>query len=298
MVTIEELLNIAIENKASDLHLTAGLSPKVRVSGELKNLNYPKLSPADVEMVINKLMDDRQRETFDQYGELDFSFSVPSMGRFRINIFKQRGVISCAIRIIGSVIPSPEELGMPQSVIDLYKKESGLILITGSAGSGKSTTAASIINRINQERNVHIITLEDPIEYIYTHDKSMINQREIGIDTTSYARALRSAMREDPDVIFIGEMKDTETISMAITAAEMGYLVISTMHTVGAEATIERIIGSFKAEQQPQIRTQLSMVLEAIVSQQFVPASDGGGRKVSFELVHGTEQIIKNMGVK
>lgn len=291
MVSFNELLNVAIEKKASDLHLTVGLPPKIRIDGELISLNYPKLSPSDIEDMTYRLMDEKQRESFNKYGELDFAFSVPSVGRFRINVFKQRGSAACSMRIVGTVIPEPEQLGVPQSVIDLYSKKRGLVLVTGPTGSGKSTTLASIINKINHERNAHVITLEDPIEYLHSHDKSMINQREIGLDTTSYDRALRAALREDPDVILVGEMRDLETISTAITAAETGHLVFSTLHTIGAAETIDRIIDVFPSYQQQQIRIQLAMVLEAVISQQLIPAADRKGRVAAFEVMHGTVPI-------
>lgn len=291
MITFEELLNIAIEKNASDLHLTVGLPPKLRIDGELIGLNYPKLSPSDVEAVTNRLMDEKQRAVFEEMGELDFAFSVPSVGRFRINVFRQRGSTACSIRIVGTTVPTPEELGVPQSVINLYQKKRGLVLVTGPTGSGKSTTLASIINKVNQEKNAHVITLEDPIEYLHSHHKAMINQREIGIDTTSYAKALRAALREDPDVILVGEMRDLETISTAITAAETGHLVFSTLHTIGAAATIDRIIDVFPSYQQPQIRIQLAMVLEAVISQQLIPAVHRKGRVAAFEVMHGTVPI-------
>ena len=291
MVTFDELLNVAKEKKASDIHLTVGVPPKVRIDGELKDLNYPNLAPADVEAVVNRLMSDKQKAVFEEYGELDFAFSVPQVGRFRINVFKQRGSVACSMRIVGTVVPSPEELGVPQSVIDLYAKKRGLVLVTGPTGSGKSTTLASLIGKINHELNAHVITLEDPIEYLHTHDKAMINQREIGLDSTSYARALRAALREDPDVILVGEMRDLETISTAITAAETGHLVFSTLHTIGAAATIDRIIDVFPSYQQSQIRIQLAMVLEAVISQQLIPATHRRGRVAAFEVMHGTVPI-------
>lgn len=291
MVTFEELLNLAREKGASDLHLTVGLPPRIRIHGELVNLDYPKMAPNEVEKIAHGLMDERQRELFEKLGEIDFAFSVASVGRFRINIFKQRGSVACAMRLVGTHIPEPEKLGVPQSVVNLSTKKRGLVLVTGPTGSGKSTTLASIINRINQERNAHVITLEDPIEYLHSHNKSMINQREIGLDTTSYVRALRAALREDPDVILVGEMRDLETISTAITAAETGHLVFSTLHTIGAAATIDRIIDVFPPYQQQQIKIQLAMVLEAVISQQLIPAKDKKGRVAAFEVMHGSVPI-------
>ena len=294
MVTMEQLLAIAKEAKASDVHLTVGLPPRVRVNGELIDLNYPRLMPDDVEKIVLSIMSEAQLKTYEELGEVDFAFSVPNVGRYRVNAFRQRGSVACSMRVVGTTIPKPEELGVPQSVIELYKKKRGLVLVTGPTGSGKSTTLASLIDRINDERNAHIITLEDPIEYLHSHRKSMVNQREIGIDTHSYAAALRAALREDPDVILVGEMRDLETISTAITAAETGHLVLSTLHTVGAAATIDRIIDVFPPHQQQQIRVQLAMVLEAVISQQLIPRADHKGRVAAFEVMHATVPI-KNL---
>ena len=292
MFTVEQLLSIAKEKKASDVHVTVGLPPRVRINGELVDLDYPKLSPDDCEKLILDIMDDRQQAMFKDRGELDFSFSVPNIGRYRVNVFRQRGSVACAMRIVGTEIPKPESLGVPKSVVDLYAKKRGLVLVTGPTGSGKSTTLASLIDRINDERNAHVITLEDPIEYLHSHRKAMINQREIGLDTHSYADALRAALREDPDVILVGEMRDLETIS--ITAAETGHLVFSTLHTIGAAATIDRIIDVFPPHQQQQIRIQLAVVLEAVISQQLIPTADRSGRVAAFEVMHGTIPI-KNL---
>ena len=294
MVTIEQLLQIAREMQASDIHLTVGLPPRVRVNGELMNLNYPKLMSADVEKLVLPTMNQQQSETYDKNGEIDYSFSVPSVGRYRVNAFRQRGTLACAMRAVATEIPDPEMLGVPQSVIDLYARKRGLVLVTGPTGSGKSTTLASIINRINQNRNAHVITLEDPIEYLHSHKRAMINQREIGLDTNSYAAALRAALREDPDVILVGEMRDLETISTAITAAETGHLVFSTLHTIGAAATIDRIIDVFPPHQQQQIRFQLAVVLEAVISQQLLPRIDRPGRVAAFEVLHGSVSV-KNL---
>lgn len=294
MVTMEQLLCIAKDMGASDVHLTVGLPPRVRVNGELINLDYPKLLPDDAAKIVLGIMDESQLKTYNEKGEVDFAFSIPEVGRYRVNAFRQRGSVACAMRVVGTIIPKPEELGVPQSVINLYGKKRGLVLVTGPTGSGKSTTLASLIDRINDERNAHIITLEDPIEYLHSHRKSMINQREIGSDTHSYADALRAALREDPDVILVGEMRDLETISTAITAAETGHLVFSTLHTIGAAATIDRIIDVFPPHQQQQIRVQLSMVLEAVISQQLIPRADRKGRAAAFEVMHATVPI-KNL---
>ena len=285
MITIDELLKIGKENGASDVHITVGVPPKMRVNGELVDMNYPKLMPEDTEAIISPMLSERQKEILKRDGEADFSFSIPALGRYRVNAFNQRGSLAAAIRLVGTQIPKPEDLGLPKSVIDLYNKKRGLILVTGPTGSGKSTTLASLINRINENRKAHIITLEDPIEYLHQHKLSMVNQREVGLDTMSYANALRAALREDPDVILVGEMRDLETISIAITAAETGHLVLSTLHTIGAASTIDRIIDVFPPHQQQQIRIQLSMVLEAVISQQLIPTADRHHRVAAFEVM-------------
>lgn len=294
MVAVEQLLKLAKELGASDVHLTVGLPPRVRVHGDLMNLDFPKLLPNDAEILIRNIMNEHQYNIYIDKGEVDFAFSVNQLGRFRVNVFKQRGSIACAMRIVGTTIPKPEVLGIPQSVVDLYSKKRGLVLVTGPTGSGKSTTLASIIDKINDNRNAHVITLEDPIEYLHQHREAMINQREVGLDTHSYAAALRAALREDPDVILVGEMRDLETISTAITAAETGHLVLSTLHTIGAASTIDRIIDVFPPHQQQQIRIQLAMVLEAVISQQLLPTIDRQNRVAAFEVMHGNV-AIKNL---
>ena len=287
MVTIEELLKIGKENGASDVHITVGLPPEMRVNGELMGMDYPRLTPTDTEEIVGQLLNEKQKNIIKEYGEADFSFSIPSLGRYRVNAFKQRGSLAAAIRLVGTQIPRPEDLGLPKSVIELHNKKRGLILVTGPTGSGKSTTLASLINKINENR-------EDPIEYLHTHKQAMINQREVGLDTMSYANALRAALREDPDVILVGEMRDLETISIAITAAETGHLVLSTLHTIGAASTIDRIIDVFPPHQQQQIRIQLSMVLEAVISQQLIPTTDKHHRVAAFEVMLMTV-AIKNL---
>ena len=291
LFTIEELLTIAKEKKASDIHVTVGLPPRIRINGELGDLDYPKMTPADCEELILSIMDERQKELFKDRGELDFSFSSPNIGRYRVNVFRQRGSVACAMRVVGTVIPKPESLGVPKSVIELYAKKRGLVLVTGPTGSGKSTTLASLIDRINDNRNAHVITLEDPIEYLHTHRKAMINQREIGLDTHSYADALRAALREDPDVILVGEMRDYETINAAITAAETGHLVLSTLHTRSAAQTVERIISACPVEAQSALTLQLASVLAAVVTQTLVPCAEHEGR------IAATEIMINNTAV-
>ena len=294
MIQLDELLAIARDNEASDLHITVGVPPKMRVNGSLIDMNYPRLLPADTQAIIEQVLTDVHKKAIEEKGEVDFSFSIPQVGRYRVNAYKQRGSLSAAIRLVGTTIPKSEDLGLPKSVIDLYQKKRGLILVTGPTGSGKSTTLASLIDRINENTDKHIITLEDPIEYLHTHKMSMVNQREIGLDSNSYANALRAALREDPDVILVGEMRDLETISIAITAAETGHLVLSTLHTIGAAATIDRIIDVFPPHQQQQIRVQLAMVLECVVSQQLIEKDTGKGRVAAFEVMHNTV-AIKNL---
>lgn len=293
-MTIEELLITAKENKASDVHITVGLPPKMRINGILVDMDYPRLLPPDTEAVISTMMSDKRLQQFEELGEIDFSYSIPQIGRYRVNVFHQRGSMASSIRLVSTKIPLPEELGIPKSVVDLYQKKRGLVLVTGPTGSGKSTTLASIIDRINSMREVHVITLEDPIEYLHNHKKAMVNQREVGLDTHSYSNALRAALREDPDVILVGEMRDLETISTAITAAETGHLVLSTLHTIGAASTIDRIVDVFPPHQQQQIRVQLSMVLESVISQQLIPTADKKSRVAAFEVMHSTP-AIKNL---
>ena len=284
---LTELLGEAKKLNASDLHITVGVPPQVRVNGALIVMeNCPRLMGDDTQELVESIMGERQKSLFEDKGEVDFSFGIPALGRFRVNAFRQRGTVAAAFRLVSTEVPTPESLGLPQSVIDLYQKNSGLVLVTGPTGSGKSTTLASLIQRINETRRNHIITLEDPIEYLYRQSKSLVNQREIGLDTRSYAAALRAALREDPDVILVGEMRDLETISTAITAAETGHLVFSTLHTIGAASTIDRIIDVFPAEQKDQIRVQLSMVMEAVISQRLLPKADGSGRTGVFEVMH------------
>ena len=290
-VTIEQIMGCAKDAGASDVHITVGISPKMRVNGKLMVMPFPVLLPVDTKRICDSMMNDKQKEHFEEKGEWDFSYSIPQMGRYRVNAFRQRGSVAMVLRIVGTVVPTPESLSLPPSVIDLYKMKRGLVLVTGPTGSGKSTTLASLVGKINMDLDAHIITLEDPIEYLHRHARSIVNQREIGIDATSYDLALRSALREDPDVILVGEMRDLETISTAITAAETGHLVLSTLHTIGAAATIERIIDVFPPHQQEQIRTQLANVLVSVVSQQLVPTVDRRGRVAAFEVMHATSAI-------
>lgn len=289
--SLEELLRVGKENRASDVHLTVGVPPKMRVNGHLITMDYDRLLPPDTKKYVEDIMDDRQMQIFEEKGEFDMSFSIRSLGRFRVNAFMQRGSAAIALRLVDTNVPDPVSLGVPPSVVDLYNRKRGLILVTGPTGSGKSTTLAAIIDKINNNRDAHIITLEDPIEYLHQHKKSIVNQREIGLDSQSYANALRAALREDPDVILVGEMRDFETISVAITAAETGHLVLSTLHTIGAASTVDRVIDVFPPHQQQQIRVQFANVLEAVISQQLIPTADGNGRVAAFEVLHSTHAV-------
>ncbi len=291
MYTLKLLLSKAREIGASDLHVSVGVPPKCRLDGELVAIAEDVIKPSDAKALVEEMIPKRLIPDFNENGEVDFSYALPEVGRFRVNIFKQKGTMSFVIRLVNTEIPEPEKLGLPESVVDLTKKKRGFVLVTGPTGSGKSTTLASLINIINRDYTKHIITLEDPIEYLHTHKKSVVNQREIGIDTNSYAGALRAALREDPDVILVGEMRDLDTISTAITAAETGHLVFSTLHTIGAVPTIERVIDVFPTNQQQQIRLQLATLVEAIISQQLMPVASGKGRVAAFEIMYANAAI-------
>lgn len=294
MVTIEELLKIAKEKGASDLHITVGVPPKIRINGLLYDMEFDRMMPETTNQVLAPMMSEHFKEILEEKGETDFAFALPALGRYRVNVFKQRGSYAAVIRLVETKIPAAEKLGVPESVIELTKKKRGMVLVTGPTGSGKSTTLASLIDIINNSYNTHVITLEDPIEYLHNHKKSIVNQREVGMDTMSYSNALRAALREDPDVILVGEMRDLDTISTAITAAETGHLVFSTLHTIGAAATIDRVIDIFPPYQQQQIRVQLASVLESVISQQLIPTSDKKGRVAAYEVMHSTP-AVKNM---
>ena len=291
MIFLESILKFANDMKASDVHITVGVPPKVRANGRLVAMDFPVLTPEDTKAIAVDIMNPQQLGIFEERGEYDMSLTIPEFGRYRVNVYKQRGSVALALRLVGMRIPNPEDLGIPQSVVDLYERKRGLILVTGPTGSGKSTTLAALINKINEERDAHIITLEDPIEYMHKHKKSIVNQREIGMDSHDYANALRAALREDPDVILVGEMRDLETISIAVRAAETGHLVLSTLHTIGAASTVDRVIDVFPPHQQQQIRVQLATVLEAIISQQLIPTMDGMGRVAAFEVLHATYSV-------
>lgn len=282
---IDEILSRAYVNGASDIHIAVGAPPKMRLHGELLQMPYRFLAPVDTRNLLSVLLTEDTIKDFDKEGDIDFAYSIPGMCRFRVNMFKQRGTWGAVFRTLSNSIPTADSLKVPQAVQALTSKKRGLILVTGPTGSGKSTTLASLIRIINETRHENIITLEDPIEYLHRHNKSTVIQREMGSDSKSFAASIRAALREDPDVILIGEMRDPETIATAITAAETGHLVFSTLHTIGAAATVDRIIDSFPENQQAQVRTQLVTVLEAVISQQLIPLADGTGRCAAFEVM-------------
>ncbi|MBR1691306.1 MAG: type IV pilus twitching motility protein PilT [Lachnospiraceae bacterium] len=292
--TMREILTVAAERNASDIHITVGVPPKMRVVGHLIAMDYPRLMPEDTYALAQQVMSPAQLEKFESVGEHDMSVSMDGLGRYRLNVFMQRGSVAMALRAVGDKIPSAESLGVPISVANLYQRKRGLVLVTGPTGSGKSTTLASIIDLINTNRDAHVITLEEPIEYLHNHKLSMVNQREVGLDTGSFANALRAALREDPDVILVGEMRDYETISIAITAAETGHLVFSTLHTVDAPSTIDRVIDVFPPHQQQQIRVQLANVLEAIIAQTLLPTVTEDARVAAFEVLH-CNHAVRNL---
>ncbi|MDD4780367.1 MAG: PilT/PilU family type 4a pilus ATPase [Tissierellia bacterium] len=285
---IRNILNIAIENKASDIFIIAGRPISYKVMGDIISYNNILLTVKDTYEIIKDTFEIANKDDFNilsSEGEIDFSFSVSQLGRFRVSAYLQRNSYAAVIRVVFFNLPNPIELGIPNNVIDLYKKQKGLVLITGPAGSGKSTTLACIVDKINSERNCHIMTFEDPIEFIHNHRKSIVSQREIPTDSKSYINSLKSCLRQAPDVILIGEMRDLETIEIALTAAETGHLVLSSLHTMGAANTIDRIIDVFPANQQQQVRVQLSMQLQAVVSQQLIQ-SPVCGRVAAFEIMH------------
>ncbi|WP_442595262.1 type IV pilus twitching motility protein PilT [Neobacillus sp. D3-1R] len=288
---IEYLLRAGFELKASDIHLTVGVPPIMRINGELKRYGKEPLSPTDIEEMARAIIPVRMWDTFKEKGELDFSYGIQGVSRFRINTYLQRSCVAMAIRIVPTKIPTIEDLELPEVLKNIAEKPQGLVLVTGPTGSGKSTTLAAMIQYMNQHMRKHIITLEDPIEYLHKHGNSIIDQREVGFDTNNFGNGLRAALRQDPDVILVGEMRDLETIQTAITAAETGHLVFGTLHTSSAPATINRIIDVFPPAQQPQIRIQLASVLVSIISQRLFPIMDKTGRKAA------TEILINNSAV-
>lgn len=290
-MNLTELLNYAVVKGASDLHITVGIPPIARINGNLIQIDNNTLSSSDTERIVKEVLEDKHLEALEAKGEIDLSHSVTGLGRFRVNVYRQRGSYTLAIRVVSLNIPTLEELGLPLIIKDMARKTRGLVLVTGPTGSGKSTTLAAMIDLINNERKCHILTLEDPIEFLHRHKKSIVNQREIGYDSQSFASALRSALRQDPDVILVGEMRDLETIATAITAAETGHLVLSTLHTMGAVNTIDRIIDVFPPYQQQQIRVQLSAVLQGVISQNIITHRNGNSRVAAVEVMVTTPAI-------
>jgi twitching motility protein PilT len=292
MATLPDLLKQAVEMQGSDLHLSIGSPPQVRVHGELEKIKpHADLTPTDTKSLTYAVLTDAQKKRFEETKELDFSFGIRGLARFRCNMFNQKGAVGAVYRQIPERIRPFEELGLPQVLSKMAERPRGLVLVTGPTGSGKSTTLAAMIDKINAERHGHILTVEDPIEYLHQHKNCLINQRELHSDTDSFTNALRAALREDPDVVLIGEMRDLETVEAALRIAETGHLTFGTLHTNSASSTINRIIDVFPSHQQSQIRTQLSLVIEGIVCQSLLPKADGKGRVVSLEILVPTAGI-------
>ncbi|MBI2841840.1 MAG: type IV pilus twitching motility protein PilT [Armatimonadetes bacterium] len=287
---VDDLLREAAERGASDLHLSVGLPPVIRIDGRLVRLDYNPLAPNDIQRLVYDILSADQIQWFEKSRELDFSYGVRDVGRFRVNVYRQRGSVGAALRAIPNQIPSFEQLRLPLVLHELCRKHSGLVLVTGPTGSGKSTSIACMIDKINCEREGHIMTIEDPVEYLHRHKKCMINQRELNTDTDSFENALRAVLREDPDVILIGEMRDLETISAALTLAETGHLVFGSLHTRNAPQTVDRVVDVFPPHQQAQIRVQLSNTIEGIIAQQLLPRL-GGGRIAAVEVLIATSAI-------
>jgi len=288
---IDDLLRMVVEKGGSDLHLCVGVPPIIRIDGQLTPTPFDRVTPQDSQRMVYDILTDEQIQRFESSLELDCSYSLAKISRFRVNVYKDKGTIASAFRVIPTRIPTLEELNLPRVLADMTKKHRGLILVTGPTGSGKSTTLAAMINQINQERSAHIITMEDPIEYLHQHGRSIINQRELGMDTKAFLNALRASLREDPDVILVGELRDLDTISMAVTCAETGHLVFGTLHTNNAAQTVDRMVDVFPPGQQEQIRFQLSNNLEAVMCQQLIPKAGGPGRICAMEIMIATPAI-------
>ena len=288
---LSDYLIDAFEAGASDLHITAGLPPMIRVHGKVQALDYPELTPTMTRELIYDILSNDQRQRLENDWELDFSYAVPNMARFRVNVYFQRGALGAAFRTIPDKIKSFSELGLPTVIDEMADKPHGLILVTGPTGSGKSTTLASMIDKVNEERQEHIMSVEDPIEFLHTHKNCIVNQREVNQDTRSFAEALKHVLRQDPDVILVGEMRDLETISLAITAAETGHLVLATLHTQDAPQTVDRVIDVFPSHQQAQVRAQLAIALQGIVTQTLIPRVSGKGRVVACEILVPTPGV-------
>jgi len=289
---VNDLLTIAVEKGASDLHLKVGSYPMMRVGGQLMPVSKEKkLDHEDVVAMSTSIMSTQQREKFKDSQEVDLAYSVPGLGRFRCNVFQQRGTVGLVLRVIPMQIRTIDELGLPKVLKTIAEEERGLVLVTGTTGSGKSTTLAAMIDHVNNTREAHVMTVEDPIEFLHRDAKSIINQREVSVDTKSFAHALRSALRQDPDVILVGEMRDFETIETGLLAAETGHLVFSTLHTIDATETINRIVAVFAPHQQKQVRLQVASVLKAVISQRLIPRKDGKGRAPAVEVMVSTPFI-------
>src|ERR687897_2583560 len=291
MATLPELLQTLVENNGSDLHITTDTPPQIRIHGHMKRLDLPAMGPAETKALAYSVLTDQQKKRFEEALELDFSFGIRGIARFRCNVFNQRGSVAAVYRVIPEVIKSFNELGLPPVLATLAERPRGLVLVTGPTGSGKSTTLAAMIDKINKERHGHILTIEDPIEFMHPHQNCLVNQREVHSDTQSFSAALRAALREDPDIVLIGEMRDLETVEAALRIAETGHLTFGTLHTNSASSTINRIIDVFPSHQQSQIRTQLSLVIEGIVCQALLPKADGKGRVASLEILVPTAGI-------
>src|SRR5687767_5867527 len=291
MATLPELLKTLVDNHGSDLHITTNTPPQIRVHGKLQTLDLPSLGPAETKGLAYSVLTDAQKKRFEESMELDFSFGIRGIARFRCNVFNQRGAVAAVYRVIPEQIKGFHDLGLPAVIGTLAERPRGMVLVTGPTGSGKSTTLAAMIDKINKERHDHILTIEDPIEFVHQHQGCLVNQREVHSDTQSFSAALRAALREDPDIVLIGEMRDLETVESALRIAETGHLTFATLHTNSAAQTINRIIDVFPANQQGQIRTQLSLVLEGIVCQALLPRIDGKGRVVSLEIMVPTPAI-------
>jgi twitching motility protein PilT len=291
MIEMPDLLQLVVDEGASDLHITPGVPPMLRLKGSLTPLDTAALTSEDTERLMKSITSDARRVEISEMGGCDFGFSFGTQCRFRVSVLKAKGNYGMVLRTISNTLLTMEQIGLPASIKDLLYKPRGLVLVTGPTGSGKSTTLASMIDIINKERDCHIITIEDPIEFYHSHNKSVITQREVGVDVPSFSEALKKALRQDPDVILVGEMRDLETIGSAVTAAETGHLVFGTLHTTGAAETIDRIVDVFPENQQEQVRSQLAAGLEAVISQLLMPKKDGGGRVAAFEIMVKTPGI-------
>lgn len=287
---MKTLLEEMVNRGASDLHITTAAPPMYRKDGRLEKSNYAPLSPSDVEKLVYSILNDEQKKKFEMKKELDLSFGVPGLSRFRANVFYQRGQVACAIRTIPFKIRSFKQLGLPPVVADMSSKQKGLILVTGPTGCGKSTTLAAIIDKIDRERKVHIVTIEDPIEYLFRHQRAIVNQRQVGADTDGFAIALKYILRQDPDVVMIGEMRDRETMEAALNVAETGHLTIATLHTNSAVESISRIVDTFPPQRHNQVRAQIAFVLIGIITQSLIPRRTGG-RSLAVEILYGTPAV-------